>query len=242
MGRKPIFAQAMTGYERLKRHRKKTRIERLRRELKAYRDPAAKRPTPKRAGLDFWPTPPDVAAVLVQRVLPVFGSGVRIWECAAGDGRLGDAMTAAGYDVVMTDANPQRPDIKQLDFLKDPPPNSAVGSVAITNPPFAGSGLGDAFIARALELIDSGFLRGWSCCRGAERIRRPAAPIFLTGRLPSTDAIGARAGSPAPRRDRDGGLAGSYGAPAKRGLPSPSASRAKAWEIPNDETETSYYP
>src|SRR5262245_10409025 len=73
MCRKPIFKQAMTGYERLKRHRKKKPVERLRRELKAYRDPAAKRPTPKRASLDFWPTPPDVAAVLVDHVLPIFG-------------------------------------------------------------------------------------------------------------------------------------------------------------------------
>jgi hypothetical protein len=56
---------------------------------------------PKRAGLDFWPTPPDVCAALVQHVLPVFGPGVRIWECAAGDGRLGDAIAAAGYDVII---------------------------------------------------------------------------------------------------------------------------------------------
>jgi hypothetical protein len=160
MAGKPLGERAMTATERQQKWRTKKRHERMRRELKAYRDPAAKRPTPKRAGLDFWPTPPDVAAVLVQHVLPAFGSqDLRIWECAAGDGRLGDAM-AAGYDVVMTDANPQRSDIGRLDFLKDPLPDWAQGSVLATNPPFAGSGLGDSFIARALELVDSGFLQG----------------------------------------------------------------------------------
>jgi hypothetical protein len=158
MGRKPIFAKAMTGAERSRRLRTIRRYERARKLVKTLRnDPAAKRPTPKRTGNDYWPTPPDVAAVLVQHVLPVLGSGIRIWECAAGDGRLADAIAAAGYDVVMTDADPKRQDIQRLDFLKDPPPNSAAGGMVITNPPFV---VNDTFIARAVELVDSGFLQG----------------------------------------------------------------------------------
>jgi hypothetical protein len=90
-------------------------------------------------------------------VLPVFGPALPVWECAAGDGGLADAIAAAGYEVIMSDVNPQRPGILRLDFLKDPPPNSACGGVAVTNPPFAGSGLGDQFIARAVALVDSGF-------------------------------------------------------------------------------------
>jgi hypothetical protein len=46
---KPLGERAMTATERQRKWRKRKRIERLRKELKAYRDPAAKRPTPKRA-------------------------------------------------------------------------------------------------------------------------------------------------------------------------------------------------
>jgi hypothetical protein len=60
----------------------------------------------------------------------------------------------------MSDINPQRSDIKRLDFLKDHSPYWARNSVMVTNPPFAGSGLGDQFIARAVALVNEGFLQG----------------------------------------------------------------------------------
>ena len=51
------------------------------------RDPAARRVTPKREDLDFWPTPLELRAALTEKVLPALPPGT-IWECAAGDGVL----------------------------------------------------------------------------------------------------------------------------------------------------------
>jgi hypothetical protein len=119
------------------------------------RDKAARRPTPLRTGeLDFWPTPPELRTALVRYVLPLLPEAP-VWECAAGDGALVDALISAGRRVVATDIAPQRPDIARLDFLRHAPPAEACGAVAVTNPPFNQM---DEFIGRALELLDSGHL------------------------------------------------------------------------------------
>ena len=34
-------------------------------------DPVARRPAPKRTGKDFWPTPANLTAALIQHVLPL---------------------------------------------------------------------------------------------------------------------------------------------------------------------------
>jgi hypothetical protein len=94
---------------------------------------------------------------LVQVVLPILPQGP-IWEFAAGDGKLVDALTAAGREVIASDVQRQRHSFLQHDFLADPPPPHTRGSIGITNPPFAGSGLGDPFIRRTLELLDTGHL------------------------------------------------------------------------------------
>jgi hypothetical protein len=63
------------------------------------RDPAALRAQPARDGADFWPTPRCLSDALVRRVLPSLPPGP-VWESAAGDGVLVDAMRVAGRDVL----------------------------------------------------------------------------------------------------------------------------------------------
>jgi hypothetical protein len=104
---------------------------------------AALRPEPKRPGLDVWPTPSCLAAALVRDVLPVLPEG-RIWEPAAGSGVLVQAMTAAGRDVIASDA--------ELDFLSGAVPPDRIASI-VTNPPF---NVHSGFIQRGLQLLDDG--------------------------------------------------------------------------------------
>ena len=118
-------------------------------------DPAAQRGQPNRDGPDFWPTPVCLIAALVRHVLPSLPPAP-IWECAAGDGRLAEAISAAGRRVTATDLHPQDGSAP-LDFLTDDPPLAARGSIAVTNPPFNRS---EAFIDRALSLIDARVLQG----------------------------------------------------------------------------------
>ena len=124
-------------------------------DIRQGRDPAALRPMPKRDGLDnTWLTPSCLSTALIKKVLPHLNPDLPIWECAAGDGRILDALCAAGRKVIATDIAPQRDDIGRLDFLTETMPESAIGGALITNPPFARSGLGDRFFARALKLLD----------------------------------------------------------------------------------------
>jgi hypothetical protein len=150
MAGKPHGNRAMTALERQRKWRAKVR----RRKLWGRRDPGAVRPSPRREDLDFWPTPPDLAAALTQIVLPSLPEG-KLWECAAGDGMLADAVRRGGYQVIASDIDPQRRDIARLDFLNDPPPAASHGAILVTNPPFARSGLLEPFIARMLALLDS---------------------------------------------------------------------------------------
>lgn len=60
--------------------------------------------------------------------------------------------------MIASDALRQRNDIRQLDYLSEPPPPGTEGGIAITNPPFNGSRLGDPFIRRTLDLLDDGHL------------------------------------------------------------------------------------
>jgi hypothetical protein len=122
------------------------------------RDPAALRPTPNRTGLDEWTTPADLCACLVECVLASFDPALPIWECAAGDGAIVDALRMAQRRVWATDIAPRREDIGRLDFLTQAPPQEIRGGILVTNPPFARSGLGDRFLRRGLELLDDGIL------------------------------------------------------------------------------------
>jgi hypothetical protein len=122
-------------------------------DIQQGRDPAALRPMPKRTGTDNeWKTPSDLIIALLN-LLPPPGKFC-VWEPAAGDGRIFDALRAVGHNVVASDIVPQRADIARLDFLNDDVPEAAIGGVVATNPPFARSGLGDKFLRRGLELLD----------------------------------------------------------------------------------------
>jgi hypothetical protein len=152
MGRRSIHRTPMTATERQQRWREKKRRHKI---WIANRDPSARLPTPKRRDKDFWPTAPELRIALIRYVLPLLPEGP-IWEPAAGDGVLADALIEAGRDVILSDIDPQRRDIRRIDFLTDDPPPATRGSSAITNPPFNTC---DAFCDRMLELLDAGHLR-----------------------------------------------------------------------------------
>jgi hypothetical protein len=126
-----------------------------RQDLGGNRDSAARRPTPKRNDKDFWPTSPELQIALIRYVLPLLPQGP-VWENAAGDGVLANALIKAGREVILSDIDPQRRGIMRLDFLKDDPPPTTRGSILITNPPF---NMIDEFRARALQLLDVGHLK-----------------------------------------------------------------------------------
>jgi hypothetical protein len=108
-----------------------------------YQVDAALRAQPARAGPDFWRTPPCLIGALIAHVEPHLPAG-SVWEPAAGDGRLADAMRRAGRAVFASD-------IWSCDFLTDPPPGKF--AAIVTNPPFNKL---DAFTDRALEHLDAG--------------------------------------------------------------------------------------
>jgi hypothetical protein len=114
------------------------------------KDPAAVKQQPERDGPDFWPTPKSLVDACVNYVLPMLPHDP-IWECAAGDGRLANAIATVGREVWVTDryAHPGHPGLELMDFLDDDPP--MVKSCVVTNPPFNQA---DAFIERGLQLMD----------------------------------------------------------------------------------------
>jgi hypothetical protein len=124
------------------------------RSLDRSRDPSSLRPQPRRNGHDFWATPSCLTTALFEHVLPGLPQA-SIWECAAGDGRLAQAMRAAGYTVLASDIEPRGDAIARIDFLHDEPPRS--GLLAATNPPF---NLLSTFITRGLGLLDCGRIAG----------------------------------------------------------------------------------
>jgi hypothetical protein len=152
VGRHSLHQKPMTAAERQRRWRAKQRRAKI---WLANADPTARRPTPKRADKDFWPTPPELRTALIRYVLPLLPAGV-VWECAAGDGVLADALMQGGREVILSDIDPQRRGIMRLDFLKDDPPRATRGAILITNPPF---NTADEFRERALRLLDSGHLQ-----------------------------------------------------------------------------------
>lgn len=116
--------------------------------VRLRRQDAALRPQQRRGGADFWPTPATLIDALIHHVLPTLPPGA-IWECACGDGRLADAMRAAGRPVVASDLH----DVTMIDFLQDDPPVRDCFAAIVTNPPFNAL---DRFMARGLHLMDAG--------------------------------------------------------------------------------------
>src|SRR6516165_12040451 len=90
---KPLGKIAMTATERQRKWRAKIRRREL---LAGHRDHPSLRTSPLREDdRDFWPTPPCLTAALIEQVLPSLPAAP-IWEAAAGDGYLVDALRAAG--------------------------------------------------------------------------------------------------------------------------------------------------
>lgn len=91
----------------------------------------------KRSKLDYYPTPPEVTAALMDFLqLP---KETNIWEPACGDGRMADTLRRLGYSVLATDIQTGQ------DFLTMPFPGA---DWIITNPPFS---LAEEFIERAWQ-------------------------------------------------------------------------------------------
>lgn len=153
MAGKPSGKTLLTKTEMQRRWRAKKR----RRLLTAGDRAGLRTPKPRPEDNEFWPTPPCLRAALTWGVLPNVPEGA-IWECAAGDGTLGDEIAATGRGVIMSDIDPQRQGIGRHDFHNAPPPETA-GTIAVTNLPWSDERL-DPFIARGLSLMDSGHLRG----------------------------------------------------------------------------------
>lgn len=117
------------------------------------RDLAALKPQPKRGGLDWWATPNCLTRALLDHVLPELPPAA-IWEPAAGDERLSEAIRGHGRAVLASDLLPRAAMLRH-DFLRDEPPAETLGAIAVSNPPFNAS---NAFISRGLALLDSGVL------------------------------------------------------------------------------------
>jgi hypothetical protein len=147
-----------------------------------WQQDAALKPTPKRGGRDHWPTiDAQVVDGLVHHVLPFLPRGL-IWECACGDADLlGDAMRAAGREVISTDL------VTGHDFLRHPPAVAHCAAI-VTNPPNEGW---DEFAIHAHELMGAGvtdsvvLLARWDYLQGNLRgplLNRAAEIVKCWGR------------------------------------------------------------
>jgi hypothetical protein len=109
-----------------------------------------------RIARDFYPTPsPWVVDALAEHVAL---KGRRVWECACGDGRMAQDLTAAGADVFASDIE-DRDCGDVFDFLSkaaNPRPCDGV----VTNPPYGmRNRLAVSFIEVGLQRVrPSGFL------------------------------------------------------------------------------------
>jgi hypothetical protein len=107
---------------------------------------------------DLYPTPPWVVDALAEHVELV---GLRVWEPACGDGRMGEALRSAGCAVVhMSDiADYGNGQDEVLDFLSTRNPKLDRFDATVTNPPFGERGsLATAFIEVGLKRLSPGGL------------------------------------------------------------------------------------
>ena len=110
-----------------------------------------------RVARDFYPTPPWVTAALVELVDV---KDKHLWECACGDGRMSEALKAAGARVYSTDIMDRGyAGFDGLhDFLLDQPSKLTFDGT-VTNPPFGPRGKSaEAFIEVGLRHMGEGFL------------------------------------------------------------------------------------
>jgi hypothetical protein len=105
-------------------------------------DPANRHPE------GYYPTPPSA----VRALLSVEQFRRKVWECAAGEGHLAEALREAGHNVIATDVVDRGYSRgfhgPHWDFLARG--ENEPGADIITNPPFESA---HAFIAHALKLL-----------------------------------------------------------------------------------------
>ena len=206
MGRRSIHGKPMTPTEYQRRWRAKKRAKIWLNDS----DPSARGPK------DFWPTPPELLVALIRYVRPLLPAGP-IWENAAGDGVLADALMRAGREVIQSDIDPQSRGILRRDFLRDDPPPATRGSILITNPPFW---IIDAFCERALQLLDADHLRAVTLLYRADEwievFNRAAHELTITARTKRIPGTGGSSRSPRWRLTWITWLAGEEGPPVNR--------------------------
>jgi hypothetical protein len=110
----------------------------------------------ERVDKDFYPTPPWATEALLSHINV---AGLRIWECAAGDGRMAKVLEAAGAAVYSTDIAARGYELDaQFDYTGPHPVGLPTFDGVITNPPFGPRAtLADAFIRVALRNLGRGF-------------------------------------------------------------------------------------
>ena len=100
------------------------------------------RPIDRHVSANFYPTPREATLAL----LSVERFEDSIWEPACGKGHISEVLNAQGHNVISTDLNDWGYGVTGIDFLDEAKPRARH---IVTNPPY-GSGLADAFIAKAL--------------------------------------------------------------------------------------------
>lgn len=127
------------------------------------------------SGRDMFQTPSYATELLI----PFFPAwGKRIWECAAGGGKIVRCLEEHGYDVIWTDINAGRG--HKLDFLMDT--MSFPFDCIITNPPYS---LKNEFYARCMSykrpfaLLIPADYSGWVI----DALRNGAQKIIPTRRI-----------------------------------------------------------
>lgn len=102
----------------------------------------------ERGDNDFYATDPKAIDLLLTKEIP----HKNVWECAAGQCHLADALTDKGFVVKKSDIVQRRYDVEILDFLECT--EKAYNCDILTNPPFKTA---EAFVRQALSLVDDGY-------------------------------------------------------------------------------------
>jgi hypothetical protein len=101
---------------------------------------------------DLYRTPAWVIEALLEHIDI---AGLRIWECAAGDGRMAEALKTAGASVYTSDIETRGYKLDAVfDFVAGQTPAPAHFDGIITNPPFGPRGtLARQFVEAGLRLM-----------------------------------------------------------------------------------------
>lgn len=106
-------------------------------------------PSGGRETRDHYNTPPNVTRALISFL--ALDTGTKVWEPAAGTGRLSKVLEESGCDVICSDIHDYGLGHEVRNFYKFVEP---MATVVITNPPFM---LAEMFIRKSIELKLSTF-------------------------------------------------------------------------------------